>query len=177
MTNWYRYSQKCLLSLFRIKVNISLNVLKMVHNSPTSRTLSWNLRCGPWRLHTVAVWLDFMMTSSNGNILRVTGPMCGKFTGHRWISFTKGQWRGALIFSLICAWTNRWANNRDAGDLSRHRAHYYVIVMVMVCFVSLWFASPVHLYPLEPPSVFIVESWGPKIYEKSFLIYPPNSRW
>ena len=28
----------------------------------------------------------------------------------------KGQWRGALMFSLICAWTNGWANNRDACE-------------------------------------------------------------
>ena len=28
----------------------------------------------------------------------------------------KGQWRGALIFSLMCVWTNGWAHNRDAGD-------------------------------------------------------------
>ena len=28
----------------------------------------------------------------------------------------KGQWRRALVFSLICAWTYGWANNRDAGD-------------------------------------------------------------
>ena len=35
----------------------------------------------------------------------------------------KGQWRGTLMFSLICAWTNGWANNRYAGDLRRHRAH------------------------------------------------------
>ena len=41
----------------------------------------------------------------------------------------KGQWRGALMSSLICAWTNGWANNRDAGDLRRHRAHYDVTVM------------------------------------------------
>ena len=27
----------------------------------------------------------------------------------------KGQWHRALMFSLICAWTNSWANNRDAG--------------------------------------------------------------
>ena len=26
-----------------------------------------------------------MMTSSNGNIFRVAGPLCGEFTGHRWI--------------------------------------------------------------------------------------------
>ena len=41
----------------------------------------------------------------------------------------KGQWRGVLMFSLICAWTNGCANNRDAGDLRRYRAHYYVTVM------------------------------------------------
>ena len=35
----------------------------------------------------------------------------------------KGQWRGTLMFSLICAWTNAWANNRNAGDLRRHRTH------------------------------------------------------
>ena len=32
------------------------------------------------------------------------------------------------MFSLICAWTESWANNGDAGDLRRHRAHYDVIV-------------------------------------------------
>ena len=41
----------------------------------------------------------------------------------------KGQWRGALMFSLICVWINGWVNNHEAGDLSRHRAHYDVIVM------------------------------------------------
>ena len=44
----------------------------------------------------------------------------------------KGQWSGALVFSLICAWTKSWANNGDAGDLRRHRAHYDVIVMFNV---------------------------------------------
>ena len=29
----------------------------------------------------------------------------------------KGQLRGALKFSLICAWTRGWVNHRDAGDL------------------------------------------------------------
>ena len=33
------------------------------------------------------------------------------------------QWGSALVFSLICAWTNSWTNNRDAGDLRRHRSH------------------------------------------------------
>ena len=41
----------------------------------------------------------------------------------------KGRWRGAFIFSLICARINVWVNNREAGDLRHHRAHYDVIVM------------------------------------------------
>ena len=41
----------------------------------------------------------------------------------------KGQWRGALMFSLICFWINDWINNREAGDVRRYRAHYDVIVM------------------------------------------------
>ena len=69
-----------------------------------------------------------MMTSSNGNIFRVTGPLCGI---HRSSvnSPHRGQWRGALMFYLICAWINGWVNNRETGDLRRHRAHYDVIVI------------------------------------------------
>ena len=58
----------------------------------------------------------------------------------------KGQWRGALMFSLICAWINGWVNYGNAGDLRRHRAHYEVIVMTirnLPCqfkkLVFLWF--------------------------------------
>ena len=35
------------------------------------------------------IHISFMMTSSNGNISRVTGHLCGEFTGHRWIPSTK----------------------------------------------------------------------------------------
>ena len=49
-------------------------------------------------------------------------PVTGEFP-------EQSQWRGALMFSWNCAWTYSWANNRDAGDLRRYRAHYDVIVM------------------------------------------------
>ena len=45
----------------------------------------------------------------------------------------KGQWRGALVFSLIWAWINGWVTNYEAGDLRRHRAHYDVTVMLWIC--------------------------------------------
>ena len=40
------------------------------------------------------------------------------------------QWRGALMFSLICTRINGWVNNRGAGDLRRHCTHYDVTVMI-----------------------------------------------
>ena len=41
----------------------------------------------------------------------------------------KGQWRWALMFTLICVWINGWVNNREAGDLRRYRVLSDVIVM------------------------------------------------
>ena len=41
----------------------------------------------------------------------------------------KGQWRGALMFSLIWVWINGWVNNREVGDLRCDGTHYDVIVM------------------------------------------------
>ena len=49
----------------------------------------------------------------------------------------KGQWREALMLSLICVWINDWVNNREAGDLGRYRAHYDVFVM----YKSLYFQT------------------------------------
>ena len=49
----------------------------------------------------------------------------------------KGQWRGALLFSLICTRISGWVNNGEAGDLRRHRAHYDVTVMNL----SFWLPS------------------------------------
>ena len=42
----------------------------------------------------------------------------------------KGQLRGNLMLSLISAWINCLANNRETGDLKRHQAHYDVTVMI-----------------------------------------------
>ena len=42
----------------------------------------------------------------------------------------KGQWRGALMFTLICTRINDWVNNGEGGDMRRYRAHYDVTVMI-----------------------------------------------
>ena len=69
-----------------------------------------------------------MMTSSNGtySALLAIGagnlPVTGKFPAQRPVT-------GSFDVSLICVWTDSWANNGTAGDLRRYRAHYDVIVM------------------------------------------------
>ena len=100
----------------------------------------WTIAIGPYKLlinFYAALVLVMgaqytMVTSSNENIFCVTGPLCGEFTDHRWIPH-KVQWRGALILSLIYAWINDWVNNREAGDLRRHRAYHDVTVMRAAC--------------------------------------------
>ena len=65
----------------------------------------------------------YMMTSSNGNISALLA-FCAGNSPVTVNSPHKGQWRGALMFSFICAWINDWVNNCEAGDLRCHRAHY-----------------------------------------------------
>ena len=61
-----------------------------------------------------------------------------------------GQWRGALMLSLICAWMNGWVNTRETGDLRRHRAHYDVIIMFFVV------QHTVDLAPWRPCDVIVM---------------------
>ena len=86
------------------------------------------------------------MTSSNGNIFRVTGPLCGEFTGHRWIPLSKASDVELWCFLWSVPWIKGWVNKRQAGDLRRHRAHYDVIVMNRSC-LERWSADiRVHLH-------------------------------
>ena len=73
--------------------------------------------------HITVSW--FIMTSCYWHFVRET-------TNHRWTpppGTHKDQIRGALMFSLICAWTKGWAKNRAAGDLRCHRDHCDVTLM------------------------------------------------
>ena len=80
-----------------------------------------------------------------------------KHCRHYW-SFVHRS-RGALMFSLICAWTSRLANNGDANDLRRHRAHYDVIIMSMVfSWTGLWDFLPPGI--LEAALNFKVDHFG-----------------
>ena len=69
-----------------------------------------------------------MVTSSNGNIFRVTGNLCGEFTGDRWIPTQRPVTRSFDVF-FICAQMTGWVNYLEAGYLRRHRAHYDATIM------------------------------------------------
>ena len=76
----------------------------------------------------------------------------------------KGQWRGALMFSLICTRINGWVNNCEAGDLRNHRAHYDVIVVQIP--LNLWQSKPDGTKPLPEPMLtyhqegHVASIWG-----------------
>ena len=54
--------------------------------------LTWLLICTTLQLQFTQTAAEVsMMTSSNGSIFRVTGHLCGEFTGPRWIPHTKAS--------------------------------------------------------------------------------------
>ena len=61
------------------------------------------------------------MTSSSGNIFRVTGHLCGEFI--------KASDAELWCFPWSASWIKGSVNSREAGNLRRYRAHYDVIVM------------------------------------------------
>ena len=65
----------------------------------------------------------------------------------------KGQWRGALMCSLIYVWINGWVNNREAGDLRHHRPHYDVAVMKMLL---MWANVAMHTAYIVPMLIFYI---------------------
>ena len=108
-------------------------------------------------IHAVKYWFN-MITSSNGNIFRVTGPLCGEFAGHRWIPRTNGQWRGALMFSLICALNKRlskqsqgWWFETSSRPLWRHCNETTAWLSNVVIILSR-----IHLYPSTTAVIFII---------------------
>ena len=107
-----------------------------------------------FRSFYISVWIYYMIFpekvskySTQSVTECIQGPLCATWWRHQMETFSsllalcagnspvpvnsshKGQWRGVLMFSLICSWIKGWSNNREAGDLRRHRAHYDVIVM------------------------------------------------
>ena len=87
----------------------------------------------------------------------------------------KGQWRGTLMFSLICAWIYDWVNNGEAGDLRRYRAHSGVIAMIhhncgkYTAFIRFW-THNIHHIALTHPSGTTMRSLLSRKLEKTSCI-------
>ena len=85
----------------------------------------------------------------------------------------KGQWRGALMFSLICVWINVWVNNGEAADLRCHRPHYNVIIMIFILItVSQWvtFCMKGCTYSYIMPTSYYISKHMWNIMNKGVLI-------
>ena len=129
-----------------------------VKGSMPSTTKNGN---SPWWRHEMETFSALLAICAGNSPVPVNSPH-------------KGQWGEALMFSLICVWINGWVNNREAGDLRRHRAHYDVIVMLRFSFSTNYrrtFRFPRHntasVKLLEPNPIFqvVMESlcnfaWG-----------------
>ena len=115
------------------------------HKNERDRTISLWLLIGEFH-NAQCIFVDFIVvvffsaTKIHDDVIKWkhfprNWPFVRGIHRSRWIPCTKGQWRGALMFSLICARINDWINNREAGDLRRYRGHYDVTVMC--CYVLL----------------------------------------
>ena len=91
------------------------------HNSDVKMSTTW------WR-HQMETFSALLALCAGNSPVPVNSPH-------------KGQWRGALMFTLICTGINDWVNNREAGDLRRHLDHYDVSVMM-----ASQITSPLILY-------------------------------
>ena len=141
-----RHRMSCLHCVYVHYINWPLAYCLCIRNEEHKLVLLVNCLCirneGPWSVgpkctfvhDNVIKWKHFLHYWPF-----VWGIHRSPVNSHR-----KGQWRGALMFSLICASTNGWVNNRYAGDLRRHRAHYDVTVMH-------WDTSPWQSYLDDTP--------------------------
>ena len=117
------------------------------HNSLMCRTrlcsYSKYIRVCAIKFHTITVqsmrlrlcwWMaqsGNKMTSLNGNIFHVTGPLSGESTSHQWIPLTKASDTQLCCFLWsVPEKTN--ANNWDTCVLRGHCSHYDVTVMKLV---------------------------------------------
>ena len=75
-------------------------------------------------LSSLQTWWRHQMETFSALMALCAGksPVTGEFPAQRPVT------RSFDVF-FVCAWINAWVNNREAGDLRRHRAHYDVIVM------------------------------------------------
>ena len=103
----------------------------MIKPSCIEARLSMSRRTKPWLMKMMTWWRHQMETFSALLALLWGNHRSSVNSPH------KGQWRIDLMCSLTCAWINGWVNNREAGELRLHCAHYDIIVMTAIISI-LW---------------------------------------
>ena len=98
--------------IVRISLNMSMALIRNTHEIHEVKICIFI----PWWRHQMETFSASLALCEGNSPVPVNSPH-------------KGQWRGALMFSLICVWINGWVNNREAGNLRRYRSRYDVIVM------------------------------------------------
>ena len=121
------HSQKAVCSLFINQLCVQCHWLWQHHQLKLIHGLLWC--CIQWCHSSVdnspSPWWHHQIDTFSALL-----AICAGNSQSLVISLHKGQWCGALMFSLIYVWINGWVNNGEAGDLRCHRAHYSVLPKV-----------------------------------------------
>ena len=105
------------------------------------RQFSWSMLRpvrGQWYVASI------MMTSSNGNIFRVIGPLCGEFTGHRWIPSQRPLPRSFIVlFNLrldkrLSKHSRRWWFETPSSSLWRHWNDFCILCQELSMLFTLY---------------------------------------
>ena len=122
--------------IFNMGIAIPGKTVFLIETAPSTRNTEYNISFGRlWKhiLSTCAGHKHWREQRQHDDVIKWKHfprywPFVRGIHGSTVNSPHKGQWRGALMFSLICVWINGWVNNREAGDLRRSRAHYDIRV-------------------------------------------------
>ena len=116
-----------------------------------------------------------MMTSSNGNIFRVTGLLCGEFTSHLWIPAQRPVTRSFDAFFDLCLnkqlskqWRRRWFET-PSRSLWRHCSDTGINTGRRRPCWRHYLSG--HKKPCQGCSLLILTLWSWKIEMDMFLFY------
>ena len=164
--------------------SIFLNQWCLCYQLDLENKLQWNLsqtcKILPQQnaFEFVVCKMASIMISSNGNIFRITGPLCGEFTGHRRISLTKSMTRSFNVFfdlrlneQLRKQSIHRWFET-PSRSLSCHCnvvlsprcatcITFHIYILSYVCERTMYFAALecLCLYPMTQWPVRFQSTW------------------
>ena len=108
--------------------------MEQVWSHYASLMLDWDMTSG--FSHNPSTWWRHQMETFSAllAICAENSPVSGEFPAQRPVT------RSFDGFFFICVWINGCVNNREAGDLTRYRAHDDVTVMNALCvtYLGVW---------------------------------------